>query len=434
MTTVLEKLFGFDSTRHSVRDEIVGGITTFLTMAYILAVNPDLFREIEGMPYKSVFTATAMAAIVGTLIMAFFAKKPFGLAPGMGLNVFLVYTLCTKMGYSWQFAFTAILIEGILFIIFTGTKVRELIVNSIPTSLKSAIGAGIGLFIAFIGLKDGGLVTPDSDTIVRLGDFSDKATLLFVGGFLLTSTLVVLNVKGGMLIGMLVTTIAGIPLGITEFNGIVSAPASIGPTLCQFEWGSILSWDMLIVVASFLFIDMFNTTGSVIALSIKTGMVDENGKVKDINKVLLADAVATTSAACFGTSSTTTYIESASGIAAGGRTGLTAFVIALCFAVSLLFSPLFLAIPDAATSAVLAIVGTMMISSVTNINWSDYSEAIPSFLTMIVMPFTYSIANGILLGMIFYVAINALSGKLHKISIPLWILAVLFVLRYIFFI
>lgn len=432
MSPFLCKLFGFDPKKNSVRTEIVAGITTFLTMAYILAVNPGIFSNIKEMPNGSVFTATALAAIVGTLIMSLYAKKPFGLAPGMGLNAFFVFTVCLGMGYSWQFALTAILIEGLIFIILSATKVREMIVNAIPSSLKNAIGAGIGLYIAFIGLQNAGIIVNDDATLVGLGSLGSKTGILFIIGLFLTAILVVLKVKGGILIGMLVTTIIGIPMGVTQFTGVVSLPESISPIFCKFEWGQVLSWDMLVVVFTFLFIDMFDTIGTVVGVSVKSGMVDKDGRVDGVSKILMADAVATTAGACFGTSTTTTYIESASGVAEGGRTGLTSFVIALCFAIALLFSPVFLAIPGAATGAVLVIVGVMMMSPIRNIDWDDYSEAIPAFVTAVMMPLSYSIAHGIMLGMISYVVIKALSGKIKNVSVTMWVLAVLFVLRYIF--
>ncbi len=427
----LSKLFGFDPQKHSVRTEIVAGVTTFLTMAYILAVNPGIFSALQDMPNGPVFTATALAAIVGTLAMSLYAKKPFGLAPGMGLNAFFVFTVCLGMGYSWQFALTAILIEGVIFIILSATKVREMIVDAIPATLKNAIGAGIGLYIAFIGLQNAGIIVDNGSTLVNLGDLKSNTSILFIIGLILTSALVVLKVKGGILIGMLATAIIGIPFGITKFTGVVALPESIAPIFCQFEWSQVLSWDMLVVVFTFLFIDMFDTIGTVVGVSVKSGMIDKEGHVDGISKILMADAVATTAGACFGTSTTTTYIESASGVAEGGRTGLTSFVIAACFAIALLFSPIFLAIPSAATGAVLVIVGVMMMSPVGNIDWSDYSEAIPAFITAVMMPLSYSIAHGILLGMISYVVINAIGGKFKKISVTMWVLAVLFLLRYI---
>lgn len=433
MNAFLQKTFGLNPAKHSVRTEIIAGITTFLTMAYILAVNPSIFSALEsqGMPTNAVFTATALAAIVGCLVMSIYAKKPFGLAPGMGLNAFFVYTVCLAMGHPWQMALTAIFLEGILFILLTVTNVRKLIVDAIPVTMKRAIGAGIGLYIAFIGLKSAGIIVNSEATSVALGSFSEPAVILSIIGFLITSVLVILNVKGGMLLGIIATTLIGIPMGVTNFNGVMSTPPSIAPIFCQFEWSQILSWDMVAIVFTFLFIDMFDTIGTVVGVSVKSGMVDKDGNVDGINKVLMADAVATVAGAVFGTSTTTTYIESASGVSEGGRTGLTSFTIAVCFAIALMFSPLFLAIPGAATGPVLFIVGVMMASPVRDIDWSDYSEAIPAFVTMLLMPLAYSISDGIMLGMITYTLLNALAGKLKKVSVMMWILAVLFILRYV---
>ncbi len=433
MNTFLQKTFGLNPAKHSVRTEIIAGITTFLTMAYILAVNPSIFSALEsqGMPTNAVFTATALAAIVGCLVMSIYAKKPFGLAPGMGLNAFFVYTVCLAMGHPWQMALTAIFLEGILFILLTVTNVRKLIVDAIPVTMKRAIGAGIGLYIAFIGLKSAGIIVNSEATSVALGSFSEPAVILSIIGFLITSVLVILNVKGGMLLGIIATTLIGIPMGVTNFNGVMSTPPSIEPIFCKFEWSQILSWDMVAIVFTFLFIDMFDTIGTVVGVSVKSGMVDKDGNVDGINKVLMADAVATVAGAVFGTSTTTTYIESASGVSEGGRTGLTSFTIAVCFAIALMFSPLFLAIPGAATGPVLFIVGVMMASPVKDIDWSDYSEAIPAFVTMLLMPLAYSISDGIMLGMITYTLLNALAGKLKKVSVMMWILAVLFILRYV---
>lgn len=433
MNTFLQKTFGLNPAKHSVRTEIIAGITTFLTMAYILAVNPSIFSALEsqGMPTNAVFTATALAAIVGCLVMSIYAKKPFGLAPGMGLNAFFVYTVCLAMGHPWQMALTAIFLEGILFILLTVTNVRKLIVDAIPVTMKRAIGAGIGLYIAFIGLKSAGIIVNSEATSVALGSFSEPAVILSIIGFLITSVLVILNVKGGMLLGIIATTLIGIPMGVTNFNGVMSTPPSIEPIFCKFEWSQILSWDMVAIVFTFLFIDMFDTIGTVVGVSVKSGMVDKDGNVDGINKVLMADAVATVAGAVFGTSTTTTYIESASGVSEGGRTGLTSFTIAVCFAIALMFSPLFLAIPGAATGPVLFIVGVMMASPVRDIDWSDYSEAIPAFVTMLLMPLAYSISDGIMLGMITYTLLNALAGKLKKVSVMMWILAMLFILRYV---
>ncbi len=429
---VLEKLFGFKRGRHSVRIEILAGITTFLTMSYILAVNPAIFSAIDGMPAGAVFTATALASIVGTMLMAFWAKLPFGLAPGMGLNAFFVYTVCLVMGYSWQFALTAVLIEGLIFIILTLTNLREAIVNAIPQSLRNAIGVGIGLFIAFIGLQNAGIVVRNEATLVAIGDVMSPTPLLGLVGILITGVLVVKNVRGALLIGLLLTTLIGLPMGLTDFNGMMSFPDSIAPLFCKFEWGKIFTVDMVIVVFTMLFIDMFDTIGTLVGVCTKTNMLDSRGGIPRIKQAFMADAIATTAGACFGVNTTTTYVESAAGVAQGGRSGLTAFVVACCFIVALFFSPLFLSIPSAATAPVLVIVGLFMLEPVKKIPLDDFAESIPSFICIIMMPLAYSISAGILLGMISYVVINAMCGNFKRLTPTMYILAVLFVLRYIF--
>lgn len=429
---MLTKLFGFDSKQTTVRTEVLAGITTFLTMSYILAVNPAMFSELEGMPIGAVFTSTALAAIVGCLAMAFWGKLPFGLAPGMGLNAFFVYTVCMGMGYSWQFALTAVFIEGLLFILMTITNIREAIVNAIPITLRYAIGGGIGLFIAFIGLQNGGVIVDDPATLITLGDVTSGTALLSLIGLFITGFLYAKSVRGAMLIGILVTTIIGIPMGITEFKGVLSTPESIAPIFCKFEWHNIFSLDMLVVVFTFLFIDMFDTVGTLIGVCTKANMVDSNGRVMRIKAAFMADAIATTVGAMLGTSTTTTYVESASGVAQGGRSGLTAFAIACCFVITLFFSPLFLSIPAAATAPVLVIVGLLMLEPINRIDFGNYSESIPAFVCIITMPLAYSISDGILLGMISYVILNLLCGNYKKITPTMYILAVLFILKYIF--
>ena len=429
---MLKKLFGFDASVTSVRTEIIAGITTFLTMSYILAVNPAMFSLLPGMPSGAVFTSTALAAIVGCVVMAFWGKLPFGLAPGMGLNAFFVYTVCIGMGYSWQFALTAVFIEGLLFILLTITNVREAIVNAIPINLRYAIGGGIGLFIAFIGLQNAGVVVNNDATLVVLGDITSGSALLAMIGLVITGLLYIKNVKGAMLLGILVTTIIGIPMGVTDFQGVLSAPESIAPIFCQFDWKNVFTLDMLIVVFTFLFIDMFDTVGTLIGVCTKAKLVNENGNINRLSEAFMADAIATTVGACLGTSTTTTYVESASGVAQGGRSGLTAFVVACCFAVALLFSPLFLSIPAAATAPVLIIVGLMMLEPIKNIDFSDFSEAIPAFVCLIMMPVAYSISDGILLGMISYFVLNLVCGNFKKLTPAMSILAVLFILKYIF--
>ena len=428
---MLKKLFGFDSTKTTVRTEIVAGITTFLTMSYILAVNPTMFGELDGMPMGSVFTSTALAAIVGCLAMALIGKLPFGLAPGMGLNAFFVYSVCMGMGYSWQFALTAVLIEGLIFIVLTLTNVREAIVDAIPMSLRNAIGAGIGLFIAFIGLKSAGVVVDDGATLVALGDITSGSALLAFIGLIITGFLYARNVPGAILLGILLTMVIGIPLGVTEFKGVVSVPESISPIFCKFEFDKIFSVDMLVVVFTFFFIDMFDTVGTLVGVCTKANMIDEKGNIQRVKQAFMADSIATTVGAVLGTSTTTTYVESAAGVAQGGRSGLTAFVVGGCFVIALFFSPLFLSIPSAATAPALIIVGLLMMEQVKNIPFDDFSESIPAFVCMIMMPLTYSISNGILIGMITYVLMNVICGKFKKLSPAIYVLAVLFILKYI---
>ena len=429
---MLKKLFGFDPAKTTIRTEILAGITIFLTMSYILAVNPAMFKLLDGMPEGSVFTSTALAAIVGCLAMAFWGKLPFGLAPGMGLNAFFVYTVCIGMGYAWQFALTAVFIEGLIFILLTVTNVREAIVKAIPVNLRYAVGAGIGLFIAFIGLQNAGVIVNSDATLVVLGDITSGSALLAMIGLIITGVLYVKNVRGALLLGILITTLIGIPMGITDFKGVLSQPHSIAPIFCQFDWKNIFTLDMLVVVFTFLFIDMFDTVGTLIGVCTKAKLVDEKGNIDRLNQAFMADAIATTVGACLGTSTTTTYVESASGVAQGGRSGLTAFVIACCFAVALFFSPLFLSIPAAAIAPVLIIVGLMMLEPVKNIDFNDFSEAIPAFVCIIVMPLAYSISDGILIGMICYSIFNLLCGNFKKLTPTMIILSILFILKYIF--
>ena len=431
---MLSKLFGFDPSKHNIKTEVMAGITTFLTMAYILAVNPSIFSNLadKGMDTNAVFTATALAAIIGTLAMAIYAKKPFGLAPGMGLNAFFVFTVCLTMGYSWQFALTAILIEGFIFVVLTLTKVRTLIVDAIPASVKRAIGAGIGLFIAFIGLKNAGIIVESSATFVTIGTMTEGTALLGVIGIVLTSVLVIKKVPGSLLIGILATALIGIPMGVTHFSGVVDTPPSVAPLFCQFEFHNIFTLDMLVVVFTFLFIDMFDTMGTLVGVCTKAGMMRKDGRIPGLNKAFMADAVATMAGACLGASTTTTYVESAAGVAQGGRSGLTAFSTAMCFVVAMFFAPLFLSIPAAATTPVLVIVGLFMLTPVKDIDLDDYAESIPAFITIVMMPLTYSISDGILCGVISYVLINMLCMNWKKLNPTLYVLAALFIMKYIF--
>ncbi len=430
----LQKWLGFDPAVNSVKTELLAGITTFFTMVYILAVNPAIFSALEpqGMDTSAVFTATALAAVAGTLFMALYAGKPFALAPGMGLNAFFVYTVCLQMGHSWQFALTAILLEGLLFVLLTVTNVRQLIVNVIPSSLKYAISVGIGLYIAFIGLSNGGVIVRNEATMVSLGDITHGSGLLFMLGLVVTSFLVIRHVAGGMLLGIFVTTIIGIPMGLTYFDGLISTPPSIAPIAFKFEWQDVFTLDMLIIVVTFLFIDLFDTIGTLVGVSTKAGMVRPDGTIPRLNKAFMADALATIFGACVGTNTTTTYLESATGIAQGGRTGLTALTVACCFIVAMFFSPFFLAVPAAATAPVLFIVGLFMISPIVSIPLNDYSESIPAFITIIMMPLCNSISDGIQLGFISYTVLNVFDRKGRKVNLAMAILSLLFIVKYIF--
>ena len=434
---MLQKLFGFDPSTMTMRKEVIGGITTFLTMAYILAVNPTILSA-AGMDAGAIFTTTCLSAVIATFVMAIYAKLPFALAPGMGLNAFFAFTVVLTMGYTWQFALTAVLIEGIIFILLTITGMRKHIVNAIPLVLRRAISPGIGLFIAFVGLKGAGIVTSSDSTFITLGNLHDAGVLLSIFGILLTSALLVRNVTGALLIGILVTTAIGIPLGITNFTGIISAPPSIEPIFWKFEFHNVFTVDMIIVVLTFLFIDMFDTIGTLIGVSNRAGMVDENDNVKNINQAFMADAIGTTVGSMLGTSTVTVYVESASGVNVGGRSGLTSFITALCFAAALLFAPLFLAIPAQATASALILVGVMMMYEVRKVDFSDYVTGIPCFVCIVIMPLTYSISDGILMGVISYVLIHLCSGRLkdkderNNMNWATILLAALFICKYAF--
>ena len=431
-TKILNKLFGFDSSRMDIKTEILAGLTSFLTMSYILAVNPGMFSMIDGMPRGAVFTTTAIVAVIGTLLIAFLAKMPFGMAPGMGPNAFFVFTVCLGMGCSWQFALTAVLIEGLILFLLTVTNLREALVNAIPDTIKKSITIGIGLFIAFIGLQNSGIVVRNESTLVGIGDLTHGSALLTLIGLAITGTLVILKTKGAMLIGILATTLIGIPMGLTHFQGVVSIPESMAPIFFKFEWSSILSVEMLVTVLSFLCIDLLCLTGTDIGVCLKTGMADKDGKIPGIKRLFIADSVGTISSSVCGTSASCVFIESTSGALQGGKSGLTSLTIAVCFIAALFFSPFFLAVPAAATAPVLIIVGTMMFSGVTELHLDDLSEAIPAFITIVTMPLAYSIADGILLGVISYVILNLTGGRHRKLSAGMYVLASLFVLKYIF--
>jgi len=440
---MFEKLFKLKEHKTTVRTEIMAGITTFMTMAYILIVNPDMLST-TGMDAGAVFTATALSAVIGTLVMAFAANLPFALAPGMGLNAFFAFTVCGIMGYSWQFALTAVLLEGIIFIALTFLNVREAIINAIPMNLKHAISVGIGLFISLIGLVNAGIVRSGKfhvgddqlgGLIVELGNITSPSALVALFGIVLIGVLLAKNVKGAILIGILTTTIVGIPFGVTDisalnFNGFM--PPSLKPILFQFEFESIFTLDMFIVLLTFLFVDMFDTVGTLVGVSSKAGLLDEEGRVPNAKQALLADAVGTTFGACIGTSTVTTYVESASGVAEGGRTGLTALSTAAMFFIALFMAPIFLVVPSAATAPALIIVGLFMMSPITKIDFSDYTEALPAFLTMIMMPLSYSIADGIIFGVCSYVFIKVFSGRGKEAPALTYVLAALFIAKFVF--
>jgi len=432
---MLEKLFKLSEKGASARTEILAGITTFLTMAYILAVNPDILSA-AGMDKSAVFTATALSAAVATLVMAFAANLPFALAPGMGLNAFFAFSVCLGMGHSWQFALTAVFLEGIIFIILTGLNIREMIINSIPLNLKHSISVGIGIFIAFIGMKNAGIIVPNPATFVALGDVSNVAAnpapLLALVIILLSGALLALKVRGALLIGIVAGTIIGLPLGVTHLpTSFDLMPPSLAPIFFKFEWKEIFTVDMAVVLFTFLFVDMFDTIGTLIGVSSKAEMLDKDGNVPNAKQALFADAIGTTFGALCGTSTVTTYVESAAGVAEGGRTGLTALTTAIFFIIALFLSPFFLMIPAAATASALVVVGAMMMTPIRNVALDDFTDMIPVFLTIVMMPLTFSIAEGIVFGMLSYVLLKILTGKHKEITPLMYGISVLFLVKFI---
>ncbi|MFW6328522.1 MAG: NCS2 family permease [Alkalispirochaetaceae bacterium] len=427
----MEKFFELDKHGTTVRTEVIAGITTFLTMAYILAVNPGILSA-TGMPADSVFTATALASLIATVVMALVAKLPFALAPGMGLNAFFAFTVVLGMGNSWQFALTAVFLEGIIFIILTLLNVREAIINLIPQNIKKAISVGIGLFIAFIGMQNAGWIVAYEGTIVSLGDFGAPATLLAAIGLVIIAVLSAYKVRGALLWGILATTVIGIPFGVTNLEGfrLFQAPPSLGPIFFQFEWTEVFSLEMVIVLFTFLFVDMFDTVGTLIGVSTKAGMMSPDGTIPRAKEALLADAIGTTVGAVLGTSTVTTYVESAAGVEEGGRSGLTALVVAILFGLALFLSPLFLVVPAAATAPALILVGVFMMSPVKDIEFIEITEAVPAFLTMIMMPLAYSIAEGIVFGMVSYVLIKLFSGRGKEVGIATYFVAAVLFLSF----
>ncbi len=457
---LLEKLFKLKESKTDVKTEVIAGITTFMTMAYILAVNPSVLSA-TGMDKGALFTATAIASLIGTLCMAFFANYPFALAPGMGLNAYFAYTVVLQMGYSWETALTAVFIEGIIFILLSVTNVREAIFNAIPLNLKSAVSVGIGLFIAFIGLQNakiviGGATLVQLFSVEKYNELHGTAAtfnnigitvLLAIIGVIITSVLVIKNIKGNILLGIIITWVLGMICQLTglyipnpdlgayslfpNFSNGFSVP-SIAPIFFKFNFNNIFSLKFLVVIFAFLFVDIFDTIGTLIGVSTKANMLDKEGKLPKIKGALLADAIGTTAGAVLGTSTVTTFVESASGVSEGGRTGLTAFTTAILFGLSLLLSPIFLAVPSFATAPALIIVGFYMFTNVIHIDLTDLSEAIPCYVCIAAMPFFYSISEGISMGVISYVGIKLLSGKTKDITILMYVLALLFILKYIF--
>ena len=428
-------LLGFDPAKHSVKVEMMAGLTTFLTMSYILAVNPIVLSE-TGMDKGALFSATVIAAAAATLVMAFYAKMPFALASGMGLNAFFAYTLVLTMGYTWQQALAAVCVEGVVFILLTLFKVREAIVKAIPLNLRYSISVGIGLFIAFIGLKNGGLIAPSQATMTALGTWNANTTIA-AGGIILGAILLALKVRGALFYTILIMTIIGIPFGVTnlpENFTIVSLPHSLAPIAFHLDFSGFLYFDIdyYIVVLTLLFMDLFDTLGTLIGAATGAGMADKKtGRIHGLSKALMADAVGTTVGALCGTSTVTTYVERTTGILEGGRTGLTSFTVALLFLAALFFSPVFLMIPSAATTSALVLVGVMMLRSIVHIDFIDFTEAMPCFVTMIMMPFTGSISEGIVLGMLSYVIVKVCTGRGKDLSVVIYILAAFFILKYI---
>ncbi|MBW9170610.1 NCS2 family permease [Clostridium estertheticum] len=460
-SSFLESYFHLKENKSNVKTEILAGITTFVTMAYIIFVNPNILK-LAGMNsanaigdaatkftvgtdpiVSAVFVATCLAAAIGTFIMGFYANLPFAQAPGMGLNAFFTYTVCLTLGFTWHQALSCVLMSGILFIIITVTSIREKIVDAIPQNLKYAISGGIGLYIALIGLKSGGVIVANQATLVGFGNFTKAGTLLTIIGITITGILMARGVKGSILIGIISTTIIGIPLGITSLANIhvFSAPPSLAPTFAAFDFSGLLSkggtsvggaiLSVFMVVITICLVDLFDTIGTLVGTATKAGMLDENGKVLRMKKALLCDAVATTAGAFLGTSTVSTYVESTAGVSEGGRTGLTSVTVGILFILSLFFSGLVGLVPGQATAPALVIVGVLMMSTIKNINFDDFTEALPAFFTIALMPFTYSIANGIAAAMIFYPIMKIATGRQKELSPIVYILAVLFLLRYI---
>ncbi|MAO12742.1 MULTISPECIES: NCS2 family permease [Marinobacter] len=428
---MLERLFQLQAHGTNVRKEVVAGITTFLTMAYIIVVNPSLLSS-TGMDFGAVFVATCLAAVIGTLIMGLWANYPIALAPGMGLNAFFSFTVVGSMGYTWQVALGAVFLSGFLFFLLSIFKVREWIINSIPMSLRFGISAGIGFFLALIALKNAGIVVDHPATLVSLGDVMVPEALLFFGGFVLICALSFRQITGSVMIGIIAITVIAMMLGMVEYQGLVSAPPSIAPTFMQLDLAGALNVGMISVVFAFLFVDLFDTSGTLVGAAQKGGLLDKDGKLPRLGRALMSDSVATMAGSALGTSTTTSYVESTAGIAAGGRTGLTAVVVALLFLACLLFSPIASVIPPYATAPALLYVACLMASGLKLVDWDDITDIAPAIVTALMMPLTFSIAHGIALGFITYVAVKALAGKWSDLNWSVTTIAIVFVLKFMF--
>ncbi|MCA3881007.1 NCS2 family permease [Vibrio vulnificus] len=427
---MLERLFKLSEHGTNVRTEIIAGITTFLTMAYIIFVNPAILAD-AGMDRGAVFVATCLAAAIGCFIMGLLANYPIAQAPGMGLNAFFTYAVVLGMGYTWQVALAAVFVSGVLFILLSIFKIREWIINSIPLSLRTGISAGIGLFLAFIALKNAGIVVDNPATFVSLGDITSLAPALAAFGFFLTIALVHRGVKGAVMIAILAVTALGLVFGDVQWAGVMSTPPSIAPTFMQLDFSAVFEVGMISVVFAFLFVDLFDTAGTLVGVATKANLIEKDGKLPRLNKALLADSTATSVGALLGTSNTTSYIESVSGVAAGGRTGLTAVVVGVLFLLALFFSPLAGVIPAYATAGALFYVAILMLSGLVSIDWRDLTEAAPVVVTCLLMPLTFSIAEGISLGFIAYAAIKLFSGKGRDVSLSVWIMSAIFIIKYL---
>ncbi|MCG9780939.1 NCS2 family permease [Vibrio brasiliensis] len=427
---MFEKLFKLSENGTNVKTEIIAGITTFLTMAYIIFVNPAMLAD-AGMDKGAVFVATCLAAAIGCFIMGFVANYPIALAPGMGLNAFFTYGVVLGMGHSWQVALGAVFVSGIIFMALSVFKIREWIINSIPMALRTGISAGIGLFLAFIGLQNSGIVVDNPATLVGLGHITGLQPALAALGFFLTIGLVYRGVRGAVMIAILIITALGLMLGDVQWSGIMSTPPSVAPTFMQMNIADVFEVGMISVVFAFLFVDLFDTAGTLVGVASKANLIKEDGKLPRLSKALLADSTATSVGAMIGTSSTTSYVESTAGVAAGGRTGLTAVVVGVMFLLALFFSPLAGMIPAYATAGALFYVAILMMSGLVSVDWRDLTEAAPVVVTCLLMPLTYSIAEGIALGFISYAAIKLLSGKGRDVSISVWVLSAVFIIKYL---